>query len=90
VTANFSNTQPNGGDTGSVFTLCTYQNGKVGPEFACFVYPQSNDPSSGGAFYWQVFAGSSYLIEVSATTSGAPAGSSAMGGRLQMWFTESK
>jgi hypothetical protein len=88
--AMFYDLQPNGGDAGMVFTLYTLQNGRVGSEFGCFVYPQSDDPSSGGTVTWTAAAGSTYLIEVSATTSGAAAGSIVLGGNLQMWFTQGK
>jgi hypothetical protein len=82
LSASYYDTQPNGGDAGSVFTLYTLQNGRIGTELGCYVVPQGDDQSAGYTVDWTAAAGATYLIEISATTS--------MGGSLSMWVTQSK
>ena len=85
VTMNFLATQPNGADAGLVLSLYRVVNGQPGAEFGCYVTPQTKSGNHTQAINWNASAGDNYLVEASATISGAPAGSVATGGNLSIW-----
>ena len=74
----------NGADAGAVLSLYRVVNGAAGAEFGCTVVPQSTASTGLKGLQFGAMAGTMYLIEVSATTSGAPAGATAMGGNLTL------
>jgi len=74
-------------DAGIVVTIYPMVNGARGAESYCHVIPQNS--VSAGVYHlvtrnWTVGAGASFLVEVSATTSGAADGASVMGSNLGM------
>ena len=85
-----SDTQANGADAGSVITMYTVVNGNPAQEFYCKVYPQTTTPAGGGipGVSFNVRGGETFLIEVSATTSGAPPGASVIGGNITLLVTQ--
>ncbi len=89
VAVNFSDLQAGSGtNAGAVITAYPVANGKLGQEIACYVLPQSSSDSQEAYVYWTAAGGATYLVEVAATTSGAPAGSSIMGGNLAIWVSQ--
>jgi len=89
VTLTMYDTQANGADAGAVATLYPVNSttGAVGKELGCLLTPQKNSGSTTKYVTWTTSAGNKYLVEVSATTSGAPAGSSVIPGSLALWVT---
>jgi photosystem II stability/assembly factor-like uncharacterized protein len=82
--------QDNGADAGAVLTAYPLVNGVRGAEVVCYVFPQTSVGNQLAYVFWPATAGVTYLVEVSATTSGAPAGGTVMGGNLAMWATTGK
>ena len=74
----------NGADAGTVVTIYRLTNGVLGPELVCSVTPQATNVIT--TRFPTISAGSAgtFLVEVSATTSGAPAGAQVMGGNLTL------
>jgi hypothetical protein len=77
----------NGADSGTVVTIYNLTGGVIGPELACSVTPQASNVIT--TRFPQVTAKQeqTFLVEVSATTFGAPAGAVAMGGNLALSAT---
>jgi hypothetical protein len=77
----------NGANSGTVMTLYTLTNGFIGNEFGCLVAPQSATIVSTVGLQFTARQAQTYLVEISATTSGAPEGAQVMGGDLVLTAT---
>jgi hypothetical protein len=77
----------NGADSGTVVTIYSLTGVFIGPELTCSVTPQASNVIT--TRFPQVAAkqGQTFLVEVSATTFGAPAGAEVMGGSLALSAT---
>ncbi len=83
--AYFVSRNDNGGDAGAVMTVYENMNGTLGPELACSLTPQT----AAGVVHLSgrmpsVKPGDSFVVEVSATTSGAPAGATLLPGTITL------
>ena len=77
----------NGADAGAVISLYRVVNGAMGPEFGCFVAPQTTSGSALRTVTWPAREGESYLVQLSATTSGAPDGAPLRTGKVTLAAT---
>jgi hypothetical protein len=74
----------NGADSGTVVTAYRLTNGALGPELICSVTPQSSSVITTRTPALIAGSAGAFVIEVSATTSGAAAGAQVMGGNLTL------
>jgi hypothetical protein len=77
----------NGADSGAVLTVYPLVGGVAGNALACSVTPQATNVITTRSPQITVTKDSTYLIEVSATTFGAPAGAALLGGNLSLSAT---
>jgi photosystem II stability/assembly factor-like uncharacterized protein len=89
VTLNMTDTQPGGSDAGAVVSVYgVNSSGARGSEMRCYVVKQrSSGSTTTQTVTWNTSAGNNYLVEVSATASGAPAGAKVTGGDLSLWVS---
>jgi hypothetical protein len=76
-----------GADAGTVMTAYRLTNGTAGAQFLCSLTPQSSTIITTRFVTFAVKQGDSFLLEISATTSGAPSGATLMGGNLTLMAT---
>jgi hypothetical protein len=77
----------NGADAGTVLTAYPLVNGAIGNELVCSLTPQATNVITTRSPQIGVSQAGTYLIEVSATTVGAPEGAPVMGGNLLLTAT---
>jgi len=77
----------NGADSGTVVTAYPLTGGLIGSELVCSVTPQATNVITTRFPQFTVRQGMTYLIEVSATTFGAPDGAQVVGGNLTLSAT---
>jgi hypothetical protein len=77
----------NGADSGTVLTVYPLVGGVLGSELVCSVTPQATNVITTRTPQIAATKGSTYLVEVSATTAGAAVGAALLGGSLSMAAT---